>query len=207
VSRAYRSARRERAAELTRRAIVDAARRVFTERGYAGATIAAIAEAAEVAVPTVYASVGGKPALLMALLDDIDEQSDVAGSMAAIHPATDPAEVVRTAVDVTRRSNEQFGDIIAVLDAAARFEPEAAAAVDEGIRRHRAGWLGVAERLQALGALPEGLDVQAAADTLGILTIFRVWRTLVRDYGWSWSAAADWVSRQAQRSVLARMDP
>jgi AcrR family transcriptional regulator len=203
VSRPYRSARREQAAEVTRRAIVDAARRVFVERGYAGATIAAIADAAEVAVPTVYASVGGKPALLMALQDDMDEHGDVGGGMARIHAETDPAQVVCAAVEVTRRINEQFGDIIAVLDGAVRFEPDAAAAIEEGIRRHRAGWLAVAERLHALGALQAGLGIQAAADTLGILTVFRVWRTLVRDYGWSWSAAADWVTIQAERSVLA----
>jgi AcrR family transcriptional regulator len=218
VSRAYRSARREQAAELTRRAIVDAARRVFIERGYAGATIAAVAQAADVAVPTVYASVGGKSALLMALLDDIDEQGGVPSSTATIHPlsnpdevvrnaVSNPEEVIRNAVQLTRRVNEQSGDIIAVLDAAAQFEPEAAAAVDEGIRRHRAGWLGVAERLQALGALSPGLNVQVAADTLSILTNFRVWRTLVRDYGWSWSAAADWVTSQAQRTVLAGKEP
>jgi hypothetical protein len=83
-----------------------------------------------------------------------------------------------------------------------RIEPEAAAAVDEGIRRHRDGWLGVAQRLQALGALPSDLEVQAAADTLSILTVFRLWRTLVHDYGWSWSAAAEWMARQARQSVL-----
>jgi hypothetical protein len=68
--------------------------------------------------------------------------------------------------------------------------------------RHRTGWFGVAERLHALGALTAGLDVQVAADTLSILTNFRVWRTLVRDYGWSWTAAVDWATSQAQRSVL-----
>jgi AcrR family transcriptional regulator len=202
VSRAYRSARREQAALLTRAAIVDAARRVFVERGYAAATIAAIADAADVAVPTVYASVGGKPALLAALLDAIDEQTDVAGNMATIPPTASPAEVVRRAVELTGRLNEQFGDIIAILDAAAQSEPDAAAAVDEGIRRHRAGWLGVAERLHSLGALTAGLDVQVAADTLSILTSFRVWRTLVRDYGWSWPAAVDWATSQAQRSIF-----
>jgi AcrR family transcriptional regulator len=203
VSRPYRSSRREQAAELTRRAVLDAARTVFVDRGYAGATLAAIAEAADVAVPTVYASVGGKPALLMALVDDIDAQSVVIGSLASPQPATDAVEVVRAAVEVTRRINEQAGDVIAMLDAAARFEPEAAAAVEEGIRRHRAGALGVALRLDALGALRPGVDVHAAADTFSILTHFRVWRTLVNDYTWSWPTACAWITRQTRRSLLA----
>ena len=206
VSRPYRSARREQAAELTRRAILDAARQVFVARGYAGATIGAIAEAADVAVPTVYASIGGKAALLMALVDDIDEQRDVAGSEAALQSTTDPVEVLRIGVEVTRRINEGSGDIITLLDAAARFEPEAAVALEEGIRRHRAGCLGVARRLHVLGALPPNLDVEAAADTISILTIFRVWRTLVSDYDWSWSTAAAWITKQVQLSLLPQAE-
>jgi hypothetical protein len=38
--------------------------------------------------------------------------------------------------------------------------------------------------------------------TGGILLNFRMWQTLVRDYGWSWQAAADWIMTQAQRSII-----
>ena len=65
VSRAkYHSARRQEQAEATRKAILDAARDLFIERSYARTTIADIATAAHVAVPTVYVSVGTKPAIL-----------------------------------------------------------------------------------------------------------------------------------------------
>ena len=65
MSRAkYHSERRQEQAEATRQAILDAARALFIERGYAGTTVADIAAAARVAVPTVYVSVGPKPAIL-----------------------------------------------------------------------------------------------------------------------------------------------
>ena len=65
VSRAkYHSQRRQEQAEATRQAILDAARALFIERGYAGTTVADIAAVARVAVPTVYASVGTKPSIL-----------------------------------------------------------------------------------------------------------------------------------------------
>ena len=65
MSRAkYHSERRQEQAEATRQAILDAARALFIERGYAGTTVADIAAAARVAVPTVYVSVGTKPAIL-----------------------------------------------------------------------------------------------------------------------------------------------
>src|SRR5882672_3902687 len=69
-SRSYRSARREEQVRGTRRAILDAARRLFRERGYDKTTISAIASGAAVAEPTVYKHFGSKRAVLLALIDD-----------------------------------------------------------------------------------------------------------------------------------------
>jgi AcrR family transcriptional regulator len=60
--------RRERAAR-TRQAIVRAATEEFRESGYHGATMAAIARRAEVAVQTVYFVFHAKPTLLTATID------------------------------------------------------------------------------------------------------------------------------------------
>ncbi|MBV9577670.1 MAG: helix-turn-helix transcriptional regulator [Chloroflexi bacterium] len=60
---------RQAAAQLTRRAILDAATRLFTERGYARTTMADIAAGAGVALDTVYASVGRKAALFRLLVE------------------------------------------------------------------------------------------------------------------------------------------
>ena len=51
-SRTYRSSVREEQARRTRQAILDAARRLFAEQGYAATTIAQVAKAAGVAVDT-----------------------------------------------------------------------------------------------------------------------------------------------------------
>lgn len=53
--REYDSSRRQAQAEETRRHILESARKLFMERGYAGATVEAIAAQAGVAAPTVYA--------------------------------------------------------------------------------------------------------------------------------------------------------
>src|SRR3954470_19884269 len=66
--RTYRSSVREEQARRTRLAILDAARLLFTEQGYAATTIAQIAAGAGVAVDTVYAAVGTKPVLARLLL-------------------------------------------------------------------------------------------------------------------------------------------
>src|SRR4051794_2398198 len=64
--RRYDAPRRRERAAGTRRRIIDAATRLFLERGYVGTTIPAVAVEAGVAVETVYRSAGGKAELLAA---------------------------------------------------------------------------------------------------------------------------------------------
>jgi len=73
---------------LARRAVVDAARALFLERGYAGTTIDAISDRADVPSPTVYRLFSSKLGILRALLDTsiagddqpvtVEERPDVA---------------------------------------------------------------------------------------------------------------------------------
>src|SRR6201986_2032299 len=63
------SGRRAEYAELTRQAIIDAARALFAERGYFATTVSDVAERARVAPATVYAVTGGKHGLVQTLLE------------------------------------------------------------------------------------------------------------------------------------------
>jgi AcrR family transcriptional regulator len=67
--RAYNSTRRRRQAEQTRAEILMTALRLFDERGWAGTTLAAIAEEAGVAVETIYSGFGSKRALVRDAFD------------------------------------------------------------------------------------------------------------------------------------------
>jgi AcrR family transcriptional regulator len=58
--RKYYSPLRADQAEQTRRRILEASFRLFVDRGYAGTTIAAVAEKAGVSPETIYLSLGGK---------------------------------------------------------------------------------------------------------------------------------------------------
>ncbi len=68
-TRAYRSPVRAEQAAATRRAVLVAARELFTTTGYAATTVADVAHLAGVSVDTVYTSVGRKPELLLAVHD------------------------------------------------------------------------------------------------------------------------------------------
>jgi AcrR family transcriptional regulator len=65
--RRYESPRRREQAAATRQAILEAAERLFSERGYIGTSVAEIAAEARVAVKTVYAVFGTKVEVLRAL--------------------------------------------------------------------------------------------------------------------------------------------
>lgn len=68
-SRAYDSPTRRAAAEHTKLRVLAEAHRLFTTQGYVGTSVAQIAKAARVSVDTVYATVGRKPQLLLAVHD------------------------------------------------------------------------------------------------------------------------------------------
>jgi AcrR family transcriptional regulator len=185
--------RREVAAAATREEIVRAARRLFTTKGYAATTINQIAEEAGVAVQTVYSSVGGKPALVLALNDLIDAESGVGPLAAEIAQTRDPGVVLTNGVRLTRQINERCGDIVRVLLAAEPSNAEVAAAVREGMQRHRGGAELFGHRLAELGALGPGTSAEEAATTYAVMTSPDNWRQLTQDFGWSHDKAEAWL--------------
>src|SRR5262245_37460899 len=62
--RRYHSPLRADQAQQTRRRVLDSARTLFVALGYAGTTVAAVADAAGVSPETIYLSLGGKRGLL-----------------------------------------------------------------------------------------------------------------------------------------------
>src|SRR5437870_10973957 len=66
--RRYDSRRRQAQATQTRQDILSAARIVFLDHGYTGATMATIARAADVVVETIYRTFGSKAALFKAVV-------------------------------------------------------------------------------------------------------------------------------------------
>src|SRR4051794_7526338 len=157
---------RERQAQLTQAEILKAARRLFAERGYTRTSVRDIAEAAGVSSQTVYDSIGSKQALVARLDDLIDDEAEIIAIASAARRSDDPVEVAATPAKITRSILEHCGDIIHALVTGAAAEPELAAVLAEGQRRHVGGATGVVGGLRAMGALADGLDPDEAVATL-----------------------------------------
>ena len=86
---------RERQAEATRQQLVDVARQLFTERGYAGTSVEDIIERAGVARGALYHHFPGKDALFAAVYQVVQAEVATAVVTSAL-TADDPAEAVYT---------------------------------------------------------------------------------------------------------------
>lgn len=190
-------------AAQTRRDILLAARRLFTERGYAATSITEIAQEAEVAVQTIYSRLGSKGGIVLALQDLLDEEAGVREGLAEVSAAETPQAALRVATRVTRTVMERCGDIVGVLVAGASVEPELATALAEGHRRHRFGSRRTVERIAELGGLQAGVPVEHATALLATLTWHPSWTELVGEAALSWDQAEDLLADSLERMLLA----
>src|ERR1700680_3178390 len=84
IKRKYDSARRKLLAGKTREQILASARSLSSEQEYGRASMEEIAAAAGVAVPTVYTTCGGKRAILLELLNEMEKAADSSGLLTAL---------------------------------------------------------------------------------------------------------------------------
>ena len=189
-------------AQQTRRDILRAARRLFAERGYAATSINDIAEEAGVAIQTIYARLGSKRGMLLALIDLIDEEAGVGSLAEEVTSAARPLGALRAGVHLTRSFQERCGDIIEALFTATGAEPELADAVAEGQRRHREGARITIDRIQALGGLRNDVSPDRAQALLALSTNHEAWRELTSGYQLDWDPAEDWLVDALSRALL-----
>ena len=176
---------RERQAQLTQAEILKAARRLFAERGYTRTSVRDIAEAAGVSAQTVYDSIGSKQVLVLRLNDLIDSEGGVLAIVDAAVRSDDPTEVASMSARITRSIVEHCSDILRALVTGTSAEPDLQVVLDEGRKRHRGGARAVVERLRAMNALDESVDVDDASEKLAAITDFQFALMLRDSYGWS----------------------
>ena len=195
--RPYRSTRRQEQAEETREKVLAAAATLFRERGYEGASIAAIAGAAGVSEETIYARFRNKRALVGELLARAVRGSDPRPvpeqeGPRALAVATDQREQLRIfAADISARL-ERAAPLLAVIAGAARAEPELAELLGRAHADRLANLRVVVDALARNGALR--IPKKEAAETVWALTSPELHQVLVRQRGWGRARYRDWLA-------------
>jgi AcrR family transcriptional regulator len=194
--------RREEYAQATRQAIIDAARRLFCERGYFSTKVDEIAALARVAPATVYAVSGGKHGLLNTLIEIWASAPIVATTIESIEAMDDPAAILRTVAATGQRIREEFGDTIRVAVTTAPHDQAVFQSLADATAQYRQAFVPIAQRLLDLGALHEGMDVNQAVDVFWFYFGYAALFTLHDDNGWSWERAEQWLCDQANCALL-----
>lgn len=201
--RPYHSPRRDLGAAATRRDIIEAARRLFAKSGYARVTVAAIAKEAQIAVKTVYASVGGKTEILEKIVQGAVVSSGAEETVARIRAVTDAAEAIRLLARGTRQGNEHHRETITILYGAMPVHERAEALWGQATSRYRGALRDVAEHLGDLGALKPGMTLDRCADLLWFCFGLAAWRALVDDCHWTWEQAETHLAAVATTTLIA----
>jgi AcrR family transcriptional regulator len=192
----------------TRRAILDAASRLFAERGYTATTMEAIAEAADVAVETVYVRFGSKRNLLAAYLDvsvvGDDEPVPLLERepVRAIAAETDQRRQIRLLAHLARTILESADPAQRVLAGAAAADRALEELVATDDQRRRITHLAFIEMLARNGPLRDGLSIEDAVDTYSALSNPGTYAFLTRRRGWPADRFEGWIADCFERLLL-----
>ena len=208
ATRQYDSSRRKEQARQTRRLLLEAARDLFSTRGYAGATIEAIADKAGVAPETVYAIYASKRNLLANLIDVTvggDKQPiqllDRPSPLQVLQAEDQELQIELFSADITAILH-RIAPLFPILRTAANTEPEIADLLLELLESR---WRNLAKFVQALsahGPLREGVDPQQATDLVWTLSSPEIFNLLTRDRGHSGEDFTRWLADALKRLLL-----
>lgn len=193
---------------LARAAVVDAARRLFLERGYGATTVEAISELADVPPATVYRLFSSKLGILKALIDVsiVGDDDDVAmpdrPHVRAQLAEADPRSMLAGFVGITSSVNARVAPLYRILVSAAGSDPDAGALLDELTAQRQAGQRLLARSLHRAGALGSGLRERDAADLIHALLSPEVYRLLVIDRRWERQRYERWLTQTLGDQLL-----
>jgi AcrR family transcriptional regulator len=207
-TRRYDSPRRRQQAAETRRAIIDAARRLFESQGYATTTMDAIATDAGVALKTVYLAFETKSGLLRAVWDlllkgDTDDAPVAARAWyREVVEEPDPARQLALNARNARVVKMRIAPFLAAIRDAAPSDADIAALWDLIQTDFYDNQRSIVEILHQKKALRRGLDVTRASDILWTLNHPDLWLLLVGKRGWTPDQFEKWFAATAIEQLL-----
>jgi AcrR family transcriptional regulator len=190
--RAYTTTLRRQQAELTRRRVLEAARRLFVAGGYAEVTMQAIAREAGVAYQTVYAQFGNKLALALELCtSEFPHVGQTVNLLVQARDRGDPVAWLRLMGAFARRLYEPCAEIL-------RFMRESGD--PDLLSRYReidAGRLGHLEdlgpQLESSGRLRPGLSAKEAVSLVWMLSGPETYERMVLNRKWTPARFEGWL--------------
>ena len=206
--RPYNSTGRREQARRTRLAVIDGARRLFLERGFAATTMPAVAGEAAVSVQTVYKVFGTKARLAKAVFDvsmagdDEPETMLERPALARVRDEPDPRVMLQRYGEFLADLAPRHVPIQLVIRDAAGSDPEARAVWDELQAERLHGMSMFARALHERGHLRAGVSAATARDVLWTYNSAEVFELLVLQRGWSPRRYGRWIAAALTAALL-----
>jgi AcrR family transcriptional regulator len=209
TKREYDSTNRQAQADETRRRILEAARRQFMERGYAGATAESIAAEAGVAAQTIYAIFKNKKKLLIHLMNvspstGVEDYTPMSErpSVQAVSQEQDQHRQLQMFAQVVANNLDQVAAVSEVIVEAAKTDPDFDRILKK-LNKQRLEHMTLAvQQIAANGPFRGKMEEAYARDTIWTLTSPEVFLLLKRDRCWSKEEYAEWLADMLTRALL-----
>ena len=186
--RPYDSRARKEQAARNRDAALDAAERLFQERGYAGTSIASIAQEAGLSVQTIYKVFGSKSGLVKEIyFRGLIGKGDAAAyerSDAMREREVDPRRIMRQWGALTAEVASVVSPIRLLMRSAALADPEMEGLLRETDEDRLERMRHHARFLKERGYLREGVTLGEATDILWTCSSVEMYDLLVIQRGW-----------------------
>lgn len=188
--------------------MLETARRLFLEQGYAATTVAAIAREAGVSVETVYKAFGSKPGLVKAVFDvSIAGDDDPVPLMQRdriqrMRAEPDPRVQLRMYGEHLTDTFPRSGPVQLLVRDAAASDPAAADVWSEMLAERLTGMTYFARELAEHGHLRPDLSVDDARDILWTYNSAELFDLLVNQRGWSPDRYGRWVAEALIAALL-----
>jgi AcrR family transcriptional regulator len=206
--RRYDSTRRTENAAATRHSILDAARELFVLQGYGRTTVGQVAKRASVAVDTIYATVGRKPALMRELVETSISGRDQAVParqreyVQRIEAAETASEKIAIYADAITEIQQRLAPIFLALRDAAVTDDACKALWREIGERRAANMRQFASSLRSTGELRPDLTDQQVADIIWSMNATEYWVLLIGERRWTPKQFRSWLVDAWTRLLL-----
>lgn len=199
--------RRHRQVERTEDRILEAATSLFLADGYVTTTLAAVAEAADVALRTVYVRFGTKVALFKRVVDVAvvgdTQEVDVLGREWAAVATTAPtaAERVAAMAAAGRAIMARAGTLFAVAQQAAAVEPLIAEQWQKAREQTRYNHQVILTKMSEDGLLPADANLNRVIDTASVLGAAETYLLIKRMLDWDLDTYENWLQDNIMRLI------
>ena len=208
--RDYDSSRRQVQAEETRLRILEAARKQFIERGYAGATAESIAAEADVAAQTIYAIFKNKKKLLIHLMNvspatGVEDYTPMSErpTVQAVSQEHDQHRQLQMFAQVVANNLDQVAAVSKVLGDAAKTDPDFDRILKK-LNKQRLEHMTLAvQQFAANGPFRAKVNDDYALNIIWTLTSPEVFLLLTRERGLPKEEYAIWLADMLTRALLA----